>query len=349
MREGPVSIETVADPATLPADALALFGQDAFSTLGWYRTTLAAALAPGVQACFHVARRGGVVLGVFPMQRAAGGFSALATPYTCLWQPLLAPGLDAPTLVQIGRNLGRLWRAGAPARLEALDAGAFWLAPLLQGLRSAGLRALRFDHFGNWFLPVAGLTWPDYLAGRPGALRSAIGRKTRRLMNLGAALTLTSSAEGVSSAIGAYEKIYARSWKEPESFPEFNAALMRSCAAEGTLRLGVLALDGEPIAAQVWVVHAGWAGVLKLAHDEAYRALAPGTVLSGLIIRHLLERDRVTELDFGRGDDGYKRLWTGQRRQRSGVLLADPWRLGGGLVIARHCAGKIRKAVIPSG
>ena len=41
------------------------------------------------------------------------------------------------------------------------------------------------------------------------------------------------------------------------------------------------------------------------------------------MIRDLLDRDRITELDFGRGDDAYKSLWAGRRRQRIGVVLAN--------------------------
>jgi CelD/BcsL family acetyltransferase involved in cellulose biosynthesis len=91
-----------------------------------------------------------------------------------------------------------------------------------------------------------------------------------------------------------------------------------------------------PLAAQMWVVRATWAAVLKLAHDENAKALSPGTVLTAAMTRTLIEQDGVTELDFGRGDDDYKAAWTGARRQRVGVVLANPWRAAGAAAIVRR-------------
>jgi len=72
-------------------------------------------------------------------------------------------------------------------------------------------------------------------------------------------------------------------------------------------------------------------------------------VLTALMVRHLLERDRVAALDFGRGDDAYKAGWTGRRRQRIGVLLCPPWHQAGFLALARHLGGQaaetLRKTV----
>ena len=101
---------------------------------------------------------------------------------------------------------------------------------------------------------------------------------------------------------------------------------MRATAAGGRLRLGVLrrGVDGVAVAAQYWVLGGGQAWLLKLAHAEESRAASPGPALTALMVRHLLERDGVRALDFGRGDDPYKRLWVGQRRQRMGLVLADP-------------------------
>jgi CelD/BcsL family acetyltransferase involved in cellulose biosynthesis len=62
------------------------------------------------------------------------------------------------------------------------------------------------------------------------------------------------------------------------------------------------------------------------------------------MIRHLLDDEHVDELDFGRGDDSYKQDWTGARRQRQGVLLANGWRLRGLAAIALHTAGKLQRS-----
>jgi CelD/BcsL family acetyltransferase involved in cellulose biosynthesis len=124
---------------------------------------------------------------------------------------------------------------------------------------------------------------------------------------------------------------------------------MRAAAGAGVLRLGVLRRGGEPVAAQYWTVAGGTARVEKLAHDEAARTLSPGTVLTALMVRHLLEQEHVAALDFGRGDDAYKAGWTGLRRQRIGVLLCPPWHKAGFFAAARHLAGQagatLRKAL----
>jgi CelD/BcsL family acetyltransferase involved in cellulose biosynthesis len=94
------------------------------------------------------------------------------------------------------------------------------------------------------------------------------------------------------------------------------------------------------MAAQYWVLAGGAATVLKLAHDEADRALSPGTVLTALMVRRLIEDDHASHLDFGRGDDAYKAGWTGQRRGRIGVLLCPPRHPAGMLALSRHFLGR---------
>jgi hypothetical protein len=60
------------------------------------------------------------------------------------------------------------------------------------------------------------------------------------------------------------------------------------------------------------------------------------------MLRHLLDREGVAEIDFGRGDDAYKTGWAGYRRQRIGIALATPWRPGGLAAILRHGVGRLR-------
>jgi len=63
------------------------------------------------------------------------------------------------------------------------------------------------------------------------------------------------------------------------------------------------------------------------------------------MIRHALETDHAAELDFGRGDDTYKKDWAPLRRPRAGLLLANPWRPAGLVAVARSLVrGVVRKA-----
>jgi hypothetical protein len=117
---------------------------------------------------------------------------------------------------------------------------------------------------------------------------------------------------------------------------------MRETAAAGLLRLGIWRIGGTPVAAQLWILELGTATVLKLAHDEAFHADSPGTVLTALMLRTLLDGAQVDTIDFGRGDDAYKQGWASQRRQRIGVVLVNPRRPAGMAFLARHKLGRAR-------
>ena len=69
------------------------------------------------------------------------------------------------------------------------------------------------------------------------------------------------------------------------------------------------------------------------------------TVLTALMLRHLLDREHVEQIDFGRGDDDYKQGWAVQRRQRIGLLLVNPWRVSGAIALLQHLAGRARIAL----
>ncbi len=338
-------------PAILPPDAYSLLRGDAFATPSWYDTVIEDALPPNTEPIFIVLSLGGRAITVWPLQRRGNKAGALTTPYTSLWHPLTAPGLGIVQLRQAGLVLGKWCRPHGAVRLDCLEPKDTIWPPLIAGLRQAGLRVLPFDHFGNWHATTAGQSWETYLAARPGALREAIRRRTKKAADSGATCRIITGGAALEPAIAAYEAIYAKSWKQPEPFPNFNASLIRACAANGSLRLGLLELHNTAIAAQFWIVRESWAGVLKLAHDEAHKALSPGTVLTAHIIRHLLDVEHIAELDFGRGDDPYKKDWAPQRRQRTGLILANPWRLSGMVAVARSAVRavvrRLRRGALP--
>ncbi len=341
-------ITEFSSPALLPPDCQAFLTRAAgiFAGRTWWDLVLAHAIPAGSAASFVTVRVAGVIVALVPMLRTGERLAGLTTPYTCDYAPLLAAGADHATRVAAMAAFGRFCRHHGVVRLDSLPAEWDGMADLEAGVRQASLYPLRFDHFGNWYEDVAGLDWPAYLLGRTGALRETIRRRLRRAEKIaGVRFDLFTQPAEMDRAAEAFESVYARSWKDAEPFPTFNVALMRTMALDGGLRLGVWSIGTEPVAVQLWVVRAGKAIVLKLAHDEAYKTHSPGTVLTALMLRHLLDQEHVTQIDFGRGDDGYKQGWATQRRQRIGLLLVNPWRLAGAIALLRHAAGRIRAAV----
>jgi len=339
-------VETFASLDALPDDAACLFAAagDFFATRAWWEIALAHAIPPHAVPRLVLIRRDCVPWGLFPMLHdpAGGGLRAFTTPYTCFYEPLIAPGCFDREWVYAA--FARYCRSFPTTRLDALDPAI--AAEFAAGGKQSGLCAVRFDHFGNWYEDVSGLDWTGWLTRRPGALRETIRRRSRRAEQLqGAHFRLFDKENDLAAGIDAFETVYARSWKEPEPYPAFNPAQIRAAGSLGMARVGVWWIDAIPVAAQFWIVERGRATVLKLAHDEAFKEHSPGTVLTAWMIRHMIEQVQVSELDFGRGDDPYKRDWVGFRRQRTGVMLVNPRHPRGMLALVRHALGRITAAL----
>ncbi len=184
------------------------------------------------------------------------------------------------------------------------------------------------------------MSFADYLAQRPSELRNTWRRKRRRLAAGGRLETVFyAKSAGIEPAIADYAAIYAQSWKPAEMYPDFIPALIRLAAAEGALRLAISSLDGIPAAAQFWIVWNGRAVIYKLAHDKRFDDFSLGTLLTMEMIERVLAEDRPYEINFGRGDDPYKKLWLPRRRERWGITAANPrTRRGLGLGLKREAA-----------
>jgi hypothetical protein len=200
---------------------------------------------------------------------------------------------------------------------------------LVDALRRAGLLVESVFSSGTWYEETSGLSFPDYVAGRPSELRNTWQRKRRKLER-GNRLTtyFIDDDKGLDQAIADYETVYAASWKPPELFAGFVPALIRLAGRLRALRLGIYHLDGIPAAAQFWIVWKGRAVICKLAHDKRFDDLSLGTLLTMEMFERVLTGDRPLEISLGRGDDPYKKLWLPKRRERWGITAANPrtWR-----------------------
>jgi CelD/BcsL family acetyltransferase involved in cellulose biosynthesis len=325
--------------AELPSDALTALGHGGlFTSAAWWSVVEKHAIPADASAGYAVVEQDDHIVGIVPVLRQRRRIDALTTPYTCVYAPILTEFA--------AEAFGRACRGAGVCRIDSIPVEWDGLASCLAGVRRGGLVPLRFDHFGNWSQDVTDTSWRDYLAGRPGALRETVRRRLRQAEKLpGARFEILHAASEMDRAAEVYEDVYGRSWKEPEPFPRFNVALIRTMAGLGVLRLGVWWIEAVPVAVQMWIVWQGEAIVLKLAHDEAFKAHSPGTVLTALMLRHLLDQEQVRRIDFGRGDDSYKQGWVSERRQRIGFLLANPWHPRGAAALARDAVRRVRNAL----
>lgn len=231
--------------------------------------------------------------------------------------------------------------------LKALDPASPWFTGLAGSLRDSGMIVQPYFGFGNWFETTAGMSFEEYLARRPAALINTYRRKEKKLGKLdGVRFALYRDPADASEALAAYERVYASSWKQPEPYPQFMPELIRTAADSGALRLGVIWIGEAPVAAQAWLTWQRRSTIFKLAHDRRFDALSAGSVLTMWMMRHALDVDHVCEVDFGVGDDPYKRTWLAQRRERWGLLALNPRTPKGLLGIARHVAGRAARRAL---
>jgi len=343
------SVDTYAQVRELPADALALmrraeehhieFGADWFANLV---DTVYAREPQAHQVRLHVLRRQGRVLAVLPTVAHAGPLgrevSALSNYYTAIYAPALEDDLEAEDLLPLTRALRKGGGGAAAYRFSPMDPASREFALLKRALALAGLSSHAYFAFGNWYEPVH-QNWTDYLKERSGQVRSTIKRNAKKFAAEGGRLEIVQGGEPLEAGIAAYQAVYAQSWKVPEPYADFVPGLIRLCASRGWLRLGLAWLGEKPVAAQIWIVANGRADIYKLAYDEAHKALAPGTLLTALLMERAIDVDQVHEIDYLIGDDPYKAAWMSQRRERFGLVAYDPLTPRGLLGLARQAFG----------
>ena len=274
--------------------------------------------------------------------RALVGFSTVYSPlFSVVGRPAANGAAMAAALATALAGERPRWDC---VHLKALDPASPGFACLARSLRDCGLIVQPYFGFGNWFEPTAGVSFEEYLARRPAALVNTYRRKEKKLgKREDVRFRLYRDPADAEEGISAYERVYANSWKTPEPYPHFMPELIRTAARVGALRLGIVWIGDEPAAAQMWITWQGRSTIFKLAHDQRFDALSPGSVLNMWMMRHALDVDRVFEVDFGVGDDAYKQTWLTQRRERWGLLALNPRTPKGLLGIARHVAGRAAK------
>jgi CelD/BcsL family acetyltransferase involved in cellulose biosynthesis len=275
--------------------------------------------------------------------------SSLTSFYTSLYAPLRSPESSASHLTALARAISSDRPTWDAVDLKWLDRDAPDFGEMQAALREAGFVVQTYFLAGNWYFPVNGRSFKEYFEGLRSSVRNIAKSKNRKIERTGRArVEIITSRTGLEPAVEAYQRIYASSWKVPEPYPKFIPGLAQMCADEGWLRLGVVYVDEEPAAAQIWIVQGGKAAIYKIAYDKRFADLSVGSFLTTRMMEHVLDVDKVQEVDYLTGDDKYKQDWMSDRRERWGILALNPRTLRGTAAIAWHVGGRSIKRFLSS-
>ncbi|HUQ14005.1 MAG TPA: GNAT family N-acetyltransferase [Novosphingobium sp.] len=303
--EYPVNLAAAqADPAL--AAALGRDGQRApFDRLEFWHALADECLADET-AMLAVAREDEALCALPLIRRAGSGqVRSLAHWYSFWARPVFhGEAQRGALLAALARALAGDSRRVSLAPLAPEDA-----AEVAAAFAAAGWAVLSEQADINHRVALAGRSFAQYWAARPGRLRETVRRK-----RAAGKVELRIATAFDAADWAAYESVYAASGKPAEGSPAFLRRFAESEGAAGTLRLAIATIDGAPVAAQLWTVEGGTAYIHKLAHLESAKAHSPGTLLSAAMFEHAIDVDRVAAIDFGTGDDAYKRDWMEEAR-----------------------------------
>ena len=172
-----------------------------------------------------------------------------------------------------------------------------------------------------------------YWATRPGQLRNTAKRKAKA-----AGLDIEIHDRFDAAAWADYEAVYAASWKPEEGSLRLPARAGRA-GGRGRARCGSAspARTARPVAAQLWLVENGTRRSTSSLIARMPRRCRPAPCSAWRCSATRSTRTGSRAIDYGTGDDGYKRDWMGERRPLWRLEAFNPRTLRG---LARRRAGR---------
>ncbi len=261
------------------------------------------------EACLLAVRQGGRVLGVAPLLVKGAAASLMGSPDVCDYLDfVVSPGAER-------RFFETLLEYLASQGVEQLDltglrpdSKAFAALPAIA--RSQGCLAVcdREESSVEMTLPA---TWQEYLAGLDAKQAHEVRRKLRKLETSGiAAYRVITASREIAGGIELFLKMFAESRQDKADFltpPRlaFFRAMARSLSEIGVFRLGVLELDGTPIAAVACFDYHDRLYLYNSGYDPRFSYLSAGLLCKVYSIREAIERQKRV-YDFLKGNETYK-------------------------------------------
>ncbi len=195
----------------------------------------------------------------------------------------------------------------------------------------AGLKGRRLTPTRAPFLAVSG-TWDAFLAGKSQHFRRILKQKESRLSRCDRRVAVERirgplGPEGLSNL----RAVETGSWKgrefarsaEKKKEKEFLERALPALASRGWLDLWMARVDGRPAAYQINLDFGGKSWVYNNAFDRGSAGLSLGVALMRRAVEAAF-REGKRECDFLRGEEAFKRAWTGTAKNVFQLVLRRP-------------------------
>lgn len=263
-----------------------------------------------------------------------------------LRSPICAPA-QRP-LASAGARLAiRGGRGACPLLLaERLPSGEEW-AELLGGRRLAA--------HPDPVLPLAGLSWEEFLASRSRNFRQQVRRRERRLVEEhGLTFRLCTDPARLEADLDTLFRLHGERWGEESSGVfegargEFHREFAAAAQERGWLRLWIAEIGGEPVAAWYGWRFAGSEWYYQAGRDRRFDDLSLGFVLLAHTVREACD-DGIDAYRFLDGAEAYKwRFATGDLGAESRLIASGVVGGASSLAIGAVAAmpGPVRRSIM---
>jgi hypothetical protein len=353
-----VTVHTTLDDLPESAKALcALFARTRwFDSLDWFQCLYSTALCGTVQPRVYVVSddSGDTVACLFCCTRGARDrvLASLSNYYTMEYGPVMKPGADElGACTALASYIGGERPHWHTVQLDYLKEANATSANFVAALARAGFAVHRHHQYENWYLDCSGMGFDEYFASRPSRLRNTVERKGRKLSKTHQVefMLYRNPDDDIERGVRDYVTVYNSSWKQPEPHTGFMPELARRLVALDCLRLGVLCIDGQPVAAQFWITTRLEACIYKLAYDEQYADMSVGALLSREMFRHALDVDHAARIDYGVGSEAYKHEWMSASQEIFGIRAYSRKTIRGiGRILSRRLRAMAKQIVARS-
>jgi CelD/BcsL family acetyltransferase involved in cellulose biosynthesis len=315
-------------------DALAVQLERPYCAPGWLLAWWRHVAPAGARLSVVVVRDEGDVVAVAPFYtyrwRGLRVRALLATDISSRVEPLVRPGYDLPAAQAIAAALAGDRRSFDVLALFGLPESSDWAGRL----RTAwpGRKPLLHRRPGQ-LAPTVSLGFPDldaWFSSRSSNFRHQMRRFRRRLTEAGATFRVTASVAELEHDVREFERLHRGRWDHrggTTAFPGGTTEMLveagRELLPSGRFRLALIEIDGQAIAAQLYLAAGGELTVWNTGFDDAYAELRPSYVClvdgvgAGLA-------GGYSRFDLGAGSQRYKYRFADGEDRLEWVALTHP-------------------------